>query len=66
MEDQWPVPAHEACQGEDKCPTEPISEPELQEERLKLEEERFKQEEALEERVSTVRPSHGSKRKLVR
>ncbi|KAI5943093.1 hypothetical protein MM560_G80n82 [Manis javanica] len=65
MEDQWPVPAHEACQGEDKCPTEPISEPELQEERLKLEEERFKQEEALEERVSTVRPSHGSKRKLV-
>ncbi|KAI5143299.1 hypothetical protein MUG91_G60n101 [Manis pentadactyla] len=70
MEDQCLVPAHEACQGEDKCPTEPISEPELQEERLKLEEERFKQEEALEERVSrfmasTVRPSHGSKRKLV-
>ncbi|KAK2494717.1 hypothetical protein MC885_003028 [Smutsia gigantea] len=72
MEDQCLVPAHEACQSEDKCPTGPVSEPELQEEQLKLEEERFKQEkEALEERVSrlmasTVRPSHGSKRKPVK
>uniref|UniRef100_A0A8C0DZ83 Chromosome 16 open reading frame 86 n=1 Tax=Balaenoptera musculus TaxID=9771 RepID=A0A8C0DZ83_BALMU len=69
--DQCLVPAHEACQtqGEDKCPTGPVSEPKIQEERLKLEEERHKPEvQALEERgprpmASIVRTSHGLKRK---
>ncbi|XP_045438731.1 uncharacterized protein C16orf86 homolog isoform X2 [Pipistrellus kuhlii] len=73
MGNQGPVSAHEACgtQGEDKRPTGPVSEPELQEERLKLEEERLKPEaEALEERgprpmASVVRSSHGPKRKPV-
>ncbi|XP_014403362.1 PREDICTED: uncharacterized protein C16orf86 homolog [Myotis brandtii] len=73
MGNQGLVSAHEACgtQGEDKCPTGPVSEPELQEERLKLEEERLKPEvEALEERgprpmASVVRSSHGPKRKPV-
>ncbi|XP_054552895.1 uncharacterized protein C16orf86 homolog isoform X2 [Talpa occidentalis] len=71
--DRCLVPAHEACwtQGEDKCPTGPVSEPALQEGRLQLEEERLKPEvEALEERgprpmTSIVRPSHGPKRKPV-
>ncbi|XP_007125977.1 uncharacterized protein C16orf86 homolog isoform X1 [Physeter macrocephalus] len=71
MGDQCPVPAHEACQteGEDKCPTGPVSEPKIQEKRLKLEEERHKPEvQALEERgprpmASIVRTSHGLKRK---
>ncbi|EPQ14058.1 hypothetical protein D623_10015076 [Myotis brandtii] len=74
MGNQGLVSAHEACgtQGEDKCPTGPVSEPELQEERLKLEEERLKPEvEALEERgprpmASVVRSSHGPKRKPVK
>nr|KAF6318239.1 hypothetical protein mPipKuh1_001690 [Pipistrellus kuhlii] len=74
MGNQGPVSAHEACgtQGEDKRPTGPVSEPELQEERLKLEEERLKPEaEALEERgprpmASVVRSSHGPKRKPVK
>nr|KAF6285295.1 hypothetical protein mMyoMyo1_001709 [Myotis myotis] len=73
MGNQGLVSAHEACgtQGEDRRPTGPVSEPELQEERLKLEEERLKPEvEALEERgprpmASVVRSSHGPKRKLV-
>ncbi|NIG58070.1 hypothetical protein BU61_592 [Pontoporia blainvillei] len=73
MGDQCLVPAHEACQtqGEDKCPTGPVSEPKIQEERLKLEEERHKPEvQALEERgprpiASIVRTSHGLKRKPV-
>ncbi|XP_027998967.2 uncharacterized protein C16orf86 homolog isoform X1 [Eptesicus fuscus] len=73
MGNQGLVSAHEACgtQGEDKRPTGPVSEPELQEERLKLEEERLKPEvEALEERgprpmASVVRSSHGPKRKPV-
>ncbi|OWK15834.1 hypothetical protein Celaphus_00004252 [Cervus elaphus hippelaphus] len=73
MGDQCLVPAHEACQtqGEDKCPIRPASEPKIQEERLKLEEDRHKPEvEALEERgprpmASSVRPSHGPKRKPV-
>ncbi|XP_066204717.1 uncharacterized protein C16orf86 homolog [Saccopteryx leptura] len=67
------VSAHEACgtQDKDKSPTGPVSEPELQEERLVLEEERLKPGvDALEERgprpmVSAVRSSHGPKRKLV-
>ncbi|KAL2762256.1 uncharacterized protein WCI35_030612 [Daubentonia madagascariensis] len=71
--DQCLVPAHEACQiqGEDKCPTGAVSEPEHQE-GLKLEEERLKPEvEALEERgprptATPVRPSHGPKRKPVK
>ncbi|XP_059761804.1 uncharacterized protein C16orf86 homolog [Balaenoptera ricei] len=74
MGDQCLVPAHEACQtqGEDKCPTGPVSEPKIQEERLKLEEERHKPEvQALEERgprpmASIVRTSHGLKRKPVK
>ncbi|XP_040109292.1 uncharacterized protein C16orf86 homolog [Oryx dammah] len=73
MGDQCRVPAHEACQtqGEDKCPIRSTSEPKIQE-RLKLEEDRHKPEvEALEERgprpmASTVRPSHGPKRKPVK
>ncbi|KAM8776333.1 uncharacterized protein C16orf86 homolog [Rhynchonycteris naso] len=72
-ENQGLVSAHEACgtQDKDKCPTGPVSESELQEERLMLEEERLKPGvEALEERsprpmVSTVRSSHGPKRKPV-
>ncbi|XP_058384041.1 uncharacterized protein C16orf86 homolog [Diceros bicornis minor] len=68
------VPAHEACrtQGADKYPAGSVSEPELQQERLKLEEERLKPEvEALEERgprpmASIVRLSHGPKRKPVK
>ncbi|XP_054567137.1 uncharacterized protein C16orf86 homolog isoform X2 [Eptesicus fuscus] len=61
----------QSSEGEDKRPTGPVSEPELQEERLKLEEERLKPEvEALEERgprpmASVVRSSHGPKRKPV-
>uniref|UniRef100_A0A4W2I877 Chromosome 16 open reading frame 86 n=1 Tax=Bos indicus x Bos taurus TaxID=30522 RepID=A0A4W2I877_BOBOX len=70
MRDQCLVPAHESCQtqGEDKCPIRSTSEQKIQE-RLKLEEDRHKPEvEALEERgprpmASTVRPSHGPKRK---
>nr|XP_014683245.1 uncharacterized protein C16orf86 homolog isoform X2 [Equus asinus] len=73
MGEQCLVPAHGACQTQsaDKCPAGSVSEPLLQQERLKLEEERLKPEvEALEERGpramgSTVRPSHGLKRKLV-
>ncbi|XP_016075810.1 PREDICTED: uncharacterized protein C16orf86 homolog [Miniopterus natalensis] len=73
MGNQGLVSAHEACgtQGEDKCPAGPVSEPELQEEQVKLEEERLKPEvEALEERGSRpmatiVRSSHGPKRKPV-
>ncbi|XP_044787998.2 uncharacterized protein C16orf86 homolog [Bubalus bubalis] len=73
MRDQCLVPAHEACQtqGEDKCPIRSTSEQKIQE-RLKLEEDRHKPEvEALEERgprpmASTVRPSHGPKRKPVK
>ncbi|XP_060041286.1 uncharacterized protein C16orf86 homolog [Erinaceus europaeus] len=65
------VPAHEACwpQSEDKCPSGSVSEPELQDGRLKSEEESVKPEvEAPEERgsrpaASVVRPSHGPKRK---
>ncbi|XP_005896600.1 PREDICTED: uncharacterized protein C16orf86 homolog [Bison bison bison] len=72
MRDQCLVPAHESCQtqGEDKCPIRSTSEQKIQE-RLKLEEDRHKPEvEALEERgprpmASTVRPSHGPKRKPV-
>uniref|UniRef100_A0A673UVR0 Chromosome 16 open reading frame 86 n=1 Tax=Suricata suricatta TaxID=37032 RepID=A0A673UVR0_SURSU len=67
--DQCLVSDCEACL-EDKCPTGPVSEPELQEERLKQEEESLKLEvESLEERgpprpmASIVRPSHGLKRK---
>lgn len=67
MGNQGLVSAHEACgtQGEDKRPTGPVSEPELQEERLKPEVE------ALEERgprpmASVVRSSHGPKRKPVK
>uniref|UniRef100_A0A8C7AQD9 Chromosome 16 open reading frame 86 n=1 Tax=Neovison vison TaxID=452646 RepID=A0A8C7AQD9_NEOVI len=71
MADPCLVPAYEACRtlGEDKCPTGPVSEPEVQEEQLKLEEERLKLEvELLEERgprptASIVRASHGPKRK---
>ncbi|KAG8521783.1 putative protein C16orf86, partial [Galemys pyrenaicus] len=69
--DQCLVPAYEACwtQGEDKCPTVPVSEPELQEGRLQLEEERLKPEVETLERsprpMTTVRPSHGPKRKPV-
>ncbi|XP_057569160.1 uncharacterized protein C16orf86 homolog isoform X2 [Hippopotamus amphibius kiboko] len=74
MGDQCLVPAHDACQtqGEDKCPTAPVSEPKIQEERLKLEKDRHKPEvEALEERgprpvASIVRTSHGPKRKPVK
>ncbi|ELK25599.1 hypothetical protein MDA_GLEAN10017091 [Myotis davidii] len=74
MGNQGPVSAHEACgtQGEDRRPTGPASEPELQEDRLKLEEVRPKPEvEALEERgprpmASVVRSSHGPKRKPVK
>ncbi|XP_059940137.1 LOW QUALITY PROTEIN: uncharacterized protein C16orf86 homolog [Mesoplodon densirostris] len=74
MGDQCLVPAHETCQtqGEDKCPTGPVSEPKIQEERLKLEEERHKPEvQALEERgprpmATIVRTSHGLKRKPVK
>uniref|UniRef100_G3TLR2 Chromosome 16 open reading frame 86 n=1 Tax=Loxodonta africana TaxID=9785 RepID=G3TLR2_LOXAF len=62
--DQCLVPALETCQtqGEDKCRTEPASEPVLQEERLKPAVE------AIEETgprplASIVRPSHGLKRK---
>ncbi|KAF6076726.1 hypothetical protein HJG60_001692 [Phyllostomus discolor] len=73
MRSQGLVSAPEACgtQGEDKCPTAPVSEPELQEERLKLEEESLKPEvEAPEERgprpvASVLRSSHGPKRKPV-
>lgn len=73
MRDQCLVPAHESCQtqGEDKCPIRSTSEQKIQE-RLKLEEDRHKPEvEALEERgprpmASTVRPSHGPKRKPVK
>ncbi|XP_039077567.1 uncharacterized protein C16orf86 homolog isoform X2 [Hyaena hyaena] len=74
MADQCLVADYEACRtlGEDRCPTGPVSEPELQEERLKQEEERLKPEvESLEERgpprptASIVRPSHGPKRKPV-
>ncbi|XP_044116327.1 uncharacterized protein C16orf86 homolog [Neovison vison] len=73
MADPCLVPAYEACRtlGEDKCPTGPVSEPEVQEEQLKLEEERLKLEvELLEERgprptASIVRASHGPKRKPV-
>ncbi|XP_032180926.1 uncharacterized protein C16orf86 homolog isoform X3 [Mustela erminea] len=73
MADPCLVPAYEACRtvGEDKCPTGPVSEPEVQEEQLKLEEERLKLEvESLEERgprptASIVRASHGPKRKPV-
>ncbi|XP_029782429.1 uncharacterized protein C16orf86 homolog [Suricata suricatta] len=71
MADQCLVSDCEACL-EDKCPTGPVSEPELQEERLKQEEESLKLEvESLEERgpprpmASIVRPSHGLKRKPV-
>ncbi|XP_046536971.1 uncharacterized protein C16orf86 homolog [Equus quagga] len=74
MGEQCLVAAHGACQTQsaDKCPAGSVSEPLLQQERLKLEEERLKPEvEALEERGpramgSTVRPSHGLKRKLVK
>ncbi|KAF6076725.1 hypothetical protein HJG60_001692 [Phyllostomus discolor] len=74
MRSQGLVSAPEACgtQGEDKCPTAPVSEPELQEERLKLEEESLKPEvEAPEERgprpvASVLRSSHGPKRKPVK
>lgn len=73
MGNQGLVSAPEACgtPGEDQRPTGPVSEPELQEERLKLEEERLKPEvEALEERgprpvASAGRSSHGPKRKPV-
>ncbi|XP_019511198.1 PREDICTED: uncharacterized protein C16orf86 homolog isoform X1 [Hipposideros armiger] len=73
MGNQCLVSAHEACgtQSEDKCPTGPASEAELQEEPLKMEEERLKPEvEALEERsprpmASIVKSSHGPKRKPV-
>ncbi|XP_059009088.1 uncharacterized protein C16orf86 homolog isoform X3 [Mustela lutreola] len=73
MADPCLVPAYEACRtvGEDKCPTGPVSEPEVQEEQLKLEEERLKLEvESLEERgprptASIVKASHGPKRKPV-
>ncbi|XP_052512931.1 uncharacterized protein C16orf86 homolog [Budorcas taxicolor] len=73
MGDQGLVPAHEACQtqDEDKCPIRSTSEPKIQE-RLKLEEDRHKPEvEDLEERgprptASTVRPSHGPKRKPIK
>lgn len=74
MVNQCLVLAHEACgtQGDDKCPTGPVSEPELQEEQFKLKEERLKPEmEALEKRgpkpmAPIVRSSHGSKRKPVK
>lgn len=74
MADPCLVPAYEACRtvGEDKCPTGPVSEPEVQEEQLKLEEERLKLEvESLEERgprptASIVKASHGPKRKPVK
>ncbi|KAF6287608.1 hypothetical protein mRhiFer1_001724 [Rhinolophus ferrumequinum] len=74
MGNQCLAPVHEASGtlGEDKCPTGPVSEPELQEEPFKLEEERLKPEvEALEERsprptASIVRSSHGLKRKPVK
>ncbi|XP_062969326.1 uncharacterized protein C16orf86 homolog [Cynocephalus volans] len=72
MGDQGLVPAQEACQsqGEDKCLPGHASEPELQEEGLKLGEERHKPEvEALERgprpMASIVRPSHSPKRKLI-
>uniref|UniRef100_A0A8D0IAR4 Uncharacterized protein n=1 Tax=Sus scrofa TaxID=9823 RepID=A0A8D0IAR4_PIG len=69
--DQCLEPALVACQtqGEDKCPTGAVSEPELLEERLKMEEKRLKPvAEALEERgprpiTSIVKPNHGPKRK---
>uniref|UniRef100_A0A8C3YDG4 Chromosome 16 open reading frame 86 n=1 Tax=Catagonus wagneri TaxID=51154 RepID=A0A8C3YDG4_9CETA len=71
MRDQCLVPVLVACQtqGEDKGPTGPVSGPELQEERLKLEEDRPKPvAEALEETGprpmnSIMKPSHGLKRK---
>lgn len=74
MGNQGLVSAYEACrtQGEDKCPKGPVSEPELLEEQLKLEEQKLKPEvEALEERgprpmASIVRSSHGPKRKPVK
>lgn len=68
------VPAQEACRspGEDKCPAGHSSEPELQEEAMKLGEEGLNPEvEAGEERgprptASIVRPSHGPKRKPIK
>ncbi|MBZ3891020.1 hypothetical protein SUZIE_210870 [Sciurus carolinensis] len=72
MGDQCPVPVYEACstQGEDACPTGHCTEPELQEEGIKLEEEVLEAE-AGEERgprpgASIVGPSHGLKRKPIK
>uniref|UniRef100_A0A8D2DSK3 Chromosome 16 open reading frame 86 n=1 Tax=Sciurus vulgaris TaxID=55149 RepID=A0A8D2DSK3_SCIVU len=72
MGDQCPMPVYEACstQGEDACPTGHCTEPELQEEGIKLEEEVLEAE-AGEERgprpgASIVGPSHGLKRKPIK
>ncbi|XP_076988869.1 uncharacterized protein C16orf86 homolog isoform X2 [Tamandua tetradactyla] len=65
------APGHRAksSEGEDKCPVQSASEPELQEKRLKSE-ERLKPEDTLEEKghrpmASLVRPGQSPKRKPV-
>ncbi|XP_076988871.1 uncharacterized protein C16orf86 homolog isoform X4 [Tamandua tetradactyla] len=66
------APGHRAksSEGEDKCPVQSASEPELQEKRLKSE-ERLKPEDTLEEKghrpmASLVRPGQSPKRKPVK